>query len=339
MDSLANTDAVSFQFDSRIKDDFLSREGWGEAVQSPVGDDWALRRFFRLTREDETAILMQSVPDDDPRATRGHKLGDYVIIAKYLRELGLKAPDVYADDIANGLMLVEDFGDTSLHEVFQVEEDRLEDYYLKATDILIELYRKTESNSLGLKNYYDGHIHAARRFLVDYYLPTVTNEAADESIVEKYFFVWDEIEKTLPPVSFRFVHADFHPHNLMITNDEIGLIDFQGALWGPAPYDLVNLLEDARRLVPASIKHACKTRYLAALPEKEREGFDAWYTVLAGQFHCRVIGQAIKLAGEGKPRLRDYVPVLESHLKQDLQSPLLRPLALFLADSGLDFAA
>jgi N-acetylmuramate 1-kinase len=330
---------VSFEFDSRIKDDFLSRVGWADAAQSAIGDDWALRRFFRLTRNGETAILMQSVPDDDPRATRGHKLGDFIIIAKYLRALGLRAPEVYAEDIANGLMIVEDFSDLSLHEVFQANDAKLEAYYLKATDILIELYHKTDQNTLDLKNYYDGHIHAARRFLVDYYLPTITKGAADDEMVARYLVVWNDIEKTLPPVAFRFVHADYHPHNLMITDNEIGLIDFQGALWGPAPYDLVNLLEDARRLVPADIKHACKARYLAALPEDQREGFDAWYTVLAAQFHCRVIGQAIKLAGEGKPRLLDYVPVLESHLKQDLQSPILRPLAMFLADSGLDFAA
>lgn len=330
---------MQFQFDSQVKDEFLARNGWADAAQSAIGDDWALRRFFRLSRGNETAILMQSVPDDDPRATRGHKLGDFITISKYLRGLGLKAPRVYAEDIANGLMIVEDFGDISLHEVFLSDDAALETYYLKATDILIELYQKTTANTLDLKNYFDGHIHAARRFIVDYYLPTITKEAANDEMVVRYLAVWDDIEKTLPPVAFRFIHADYHPHNLMITEGEIGLIDFQGALWGPAPYDLVNLLEDARRLVPADIKHACKARYLAALPENEREGFEAWYIVLAAQFHCRVIGQAIKLAGEGKPRLLDYVPVLESHLKQDLQSPILRPLAMFLADSGLDFAA
>lgn len=330
---------MTFQFDSKIKDDFLTRSGWADAHQSAIGDDWALRRFFRLTQNKKTAILMQSVPDDDPRATRGHKLGDFIIISKYLRELGLKAPQVYAEDITNGLMIVEDFGDISLHEVFLSNDAALKNYYLKATDILIELYGKTEKNTLDLKNYYDGHIHAARRFIVDYYLPTIMKEAATEEMVRRYLSVWDGIEKTLPPVTFRFVHADYHPHNLMITDGEIGSIDFQGALWGPAPYDLVNLLEDARRLVPMEIKHECKARYLDALPSRERESFELWYTVLAAQFHCRVIGQAIKLAGEGKPRLLDYVPVLESHLKQDLQSPILHPLAVFLADSGLDFAA
>ena len=280
-----------------------------------------------------------SVPDDDPRATRGHKLIDYIRIGAYLNEIGVKAPQVYAEDLGNGLLLVEDFGDVSLHELFENNAPELVDYYLKATDVLIDLYRKTNSNDLNLTNYYDGHIHAARRFIVDYYLPTISNAVISDENISDYLAVWERIEKSLPPVGFRLIHADYHPHNLMVTDDAIGLIDFQGALWGPAPYDLVNLLEDARRLVPQEIKDLCKARYLAALPEAERQSFELWYTVLAGQFHCRVIGQAIKLAGEGKKRLFDYVPVLETHLKQDLQKPLLKPLADYLSDFGLEFAA
>ena len=315
----------------------MSRAGWAEAVETRVGEDWSLRRFCRLAKNGQTAILLQSVPDDDPRAMRGHKMADYVTISRYLETLGFNVPEIYAEDIPHGLLLVEDFGDVSLHDLFEANSSELEDYYLKATDILIELYRKTPMNDLALASYYDGHIHPARRFIIDYYLPHIMGGEVAAETVDAYLKLWNDIEKTLPEIPYRFSYIDFHPQNLMISNHEIGLIDFQGAYWGPIPYDLVNLLEDARRFVPDHIKQSCMTRYLQSLPEGERAAFEKWYVVLAAQFHCRVIGQAIKLAKDGKTRLMDYVPILERHLANDLKSPVLKPMADFLKEMGLRF--
>lgn len=324
-------------FNEEWKSVFLRKSGWDNAEQSRVGEDWSLRRFCRLKKHGQTAILLQSVPDDDPSAMRGHKLGDYVTISTYLQNLGFNVPEIYAQDLEHGLLLIEDFGDVSLHDLFEANSPELKSYYLKATDILIGLYRKTPANDLHLAKYYDGHIHFARRFLIDYYMPYITGKSADDKIRKEYMDIWDDIEKSLPEIPLRFSHCDFHPHNLMINKGQIGLIDFQGAYWGPIAYDLVNLLEDARRMVPDDIKQACKERYLAVLPAAERDAFDKWYVVLAAQFHCRVVGQAIKLADEGKARLMDYVPILQKHLIEDLKSPLLAPLARFFKDNGIVF--
>lgn len=89
---------------------FLKHAGWEGAIETPVGEDWSQRKILRVNRGERTAILMHAVPDDDPRATPGHHLSDYIRIAHYVRSMELSAPQVYAQDLTHGLLLVEDFG-------------------------------------------------------------------------------------------------------------------------------------------------------------------------------------------------------------------------------------
>ncbi len=326
-------------FDPAIKTEFLFREGWDGADETRVGEDWSQRSFARLNKNGKTAILMQSVPDTDPRVTPGHKLGDYVRISAYLRGLGLQAPDVIAQDLERGLLLVEDFGDESLHDLFIRNDPATGAEYLKATDILATLYLRADTNALNLPLYKDSHIHPGRGRLVEWYRPAILHKPNESGIEAGYLAVWDEIEKSLPPVKAVVQHGDYHPHNLMILEDgAIGLIDFQGAMYGAAPYDLVNLLEDARRVVPEEIKAACRRRYTNGMTDEERAAFEAWYAVLSAQFHSRVIGQAVRLAVlSGKTRLIEYIPVLEDYLRRELGNPVLRPVKEFLARHGVDF--
>jgi aminoglycoside/choline kinase family phosphotransferase len=100
----------------------------------------------------------------------------------------------------------------------------------------------------------------------------------------------------------------------------------------------VNLLDDARRIVPDDIRSMCLNRFIEHLMPAEKEAFLAWYPVLACQFHCRVIGQAVKIAvHSGKTRLLDLVPILSHHLQHDLKHPLLAPLAQWFAEQKIDF--
>jgi aminoglycoside/choline kinase family phosphotransferase len=105
------------------------------------------------------------------------------------------------------------------------------------------------------------------------------------------------------------------------------LVDFQGAVVGPAPYDLVNLLDDARRIVPDDIRvRVPGNRFIEHLMPAEKEAFLAWYPVLACQFHCRVIGQAVKLAvHSGKTRLLDLVPYSFPSFAARLEAPAIGP--------------
>lgn len=325
--------------------DFLKQAGWTGATEKSVGEDWSQRKIFRVEKDGRSAILMHAVPDDDPRSTPGHKLRDFLSISAYLRKMGLSAPDVYAHDLNHGLLLVEDFGSDDFLRVITTAKERESDLYLLATDTLIHLYQKTEFIEMDLPDYYTGHIHKGRQRVVDWYMPATLHRKNEDGLVEDYLNVWSEIERTLPKVKRRMLHGDYHPLNLMWLPERVGikqagLIDFQGAMMGPAPYDLVNLLDDARRIVPKSIREECLARFVLKLPAEDRDSFLKWYPVLAAQFHCRVIGQAIRLAiRDGKDRLLAVVPTLQHHLVRDLSSPTLAPLKKWFDQHGVNFSA
>ena len=127
-----------FESRAEARSRFLHTHGWADAELSSVGADCAFRRYFRLQRAQETVILMEGVPDGSEIATPGHNIHDFIRISAHLRDIGLKAPQVYEADEAEGYLLLEDFGDTSFKNVLQGGADRFEIYAL-ATDVLSHL--------------------------------------------------------------------------------------------------------------------------------------------------------------------------------------------------------
>lgn len=181
--------------------------------------------------------------------------------------------------------------------------------------------------------------------MVDWYIPAVTGKVNDAGLIDDYLSVWAEIENSLPMVPQSFLHIDYHFENLMWLPDRDGLfrcgvLDFQGAMVGPAPYDLANLLEDARVDVPEDLRLTMLDRFCADMSAEEKENFMNWYRVLVTQFHCRVIGQFIKMAKQdGKTRYLDYLPRVAGYLHQGLKHPVLQPLQQWFDEQGIDFAA
>lgn len=324
--------------------EFLKQSGWFGATESTVGDDWSQRKIFRVTKGDKSAIVMHAVPDDDPRMTPGHKLSDFIKISDYLRHIKLSAPEIYAHDLRHGLLLVEDFGAGDCAHLITQRPEIEDDLYGLATRCLKHIHDRTEHISIDLPRYEDGHIHKGHRRVVDWYVPAMLHHKNEDGLVGDYLSVWKNIEKNLPLVARHFVHGDFHPANLMWLPDRVGvkqmgLIDFQGAMAGPAPYDLINLLDDARRIVPDDIRGHCLNIFTDGMKNEDKDNFRVWYSVLATQFHCRVIGQAIRLAiKDGKTRLLDIIPILRHHLIRDLSHPVLHPLKTWFDKQGIDFA-
>jgi len=312
-------------FDTAARARFLTQEGW--AIAAPLGQDSSLRRYFRVAKGKAHAVLMEAVPDDSPLAMTGHKMGDFIRIANWLRSVGLSAPEIYAQDLAGGYMILEDFGGLSFKQALDDGQERLYDC---AADVLDHL--AAQQNLPDLPQYYESHVHARHRYVMDYYARPKNVEEA----VTRYLAAWQTIEASLSPCPQGFLHIDFHAENLMVLEgrtglQKCGLLDFQGAMIGPVPYDLVNLLEDARRDVPDDIRAKILARY--------DKTFQNWYRVLGTQFHCRVIGQFIKLAEEGKPQYLAHIPRLEEYIKTALRDPLLLPLKTFFEEWGVDFSA
>ena len=176
---------------------FLKSCGWGGAVETQIGEDWSQRKFFRVDRNGRTAILMHAVPDSDPRSTPGHKLRDFVRISDYMIHIGLSTPQVYAQDLDMGFLLVEDFGGQDFAGLISLGKERERDQYLLATDTLMHIYRKTEFIAIDLPDYYETHVHKGHRRVVDWYMPAVLKRINPDDMVTEYLAVWQKIEKNL----------------------------------------------------------------------------------------------------------------------------------------------
>lgn len=327
-----------------LRDAFLQAHGWGQAKLDPVGEDGAFRRYFRLRdNAGKSVILMEAVPEGHNMATPGHSILDFIRLSKYLRGIGIAAPEVYEVDAKEGYVLLEDFGDVSFKRAQETGAVTRDDLYGLATDVLAQMRQQGKVGDVPLPDYYQSHVHTGRRRVIDWYLPAIRGVQNPDGLVEDYLSVWDRIEESLPPVPCGFLHIDYHFENLMWNPAKSGLarcgvLDFQGAMTGPLPYDLANLLEDARVDVPADLRATMMDRYCSSMTQDERDVFQSWYRVLATQFHCRVIGQFIRLAVlDGKTRYLPMIPRISSYIRDGLKDPVLSPLADWFKKQGIDF--
>ena len=327
-------------------------KGWN--LVGPVGEDGSPRKYFRVEKNGDRAIFMDCSGPEIP----GHKFEDFIAISKWLRGAGLNAPEIYEIDDKSKFLLVEDFGDLSFKKAIAGGADERILYRL-AAEALERLreslptftspqwgegYGDLSSDSeisrswvggLTLPNYYQSHVHEGRRRVIDWYAPIMHQKKNSYGWVEEYSKVWDGIERGLPPCPQGFLHIDFHAENLMWLPERAGIkrcgiLDFQGAMIGPSPYDLANLLEDPRMAISPDLR-------LEILSQHD-EVFKAWYRVLATQFHCRVIGQFIRLAiKNGKTGYLSFIPRVEGYIREGLKDPILQPLKSFFSDIKLDF--
>lgn len=300
--------------------------------------DVSPREYFRGVKDGRKCVLMLYPQAND--ANRA-ELFDFIRIAEWLNSNGIKSPELIEKNEEKCLALFEDLGEVSFGRALHKNILSPNDLYAMATDVLCVL---RDVQPLTLPFYRDGRVHENRRQLIDYYVTFLRGVRADEAMVQDFLAVWDGIEVELPPCPQGFVHGDFHLENVIYRPDEQGLkrcgvIDFQDALCGPLPYDLVNLLEDARVSVAQDIKVAMVSRYCANMSEGEQQVFRSWYRVLAAQFHGRVLGLFIKLAAEqGRDSYLIHIERLQNYMVESLNDPLLAPLKAWFEKEGVDFA-
>ena len=228
--------------------DFLARTGWSGIAPIPMAADASFRRYFRLADANRNVVLMDAPPPmEDIRR--------YVVVADILRRLHLSAPEIYAADTERGFLLIEDFGDDSYTRLLTagvpVGADETVLYAL-AIDTLIALHRAVAASGLpALPHYDEARLLDEAALLVDWYAPSVLGEPLPAEARTDYLARWRAALPLAALASPTLVLRDYHVDNLMLLPERLGvrrcgLLDFQDAVCGPASYDLVSLLEDAR---------------------------------------------------------------------------------------------
>ena len=293
-------------------DAFLAAHGWAGAAIEPLAGDASFRRYFRVRDGARRAVLMDAPPPhEDPRP--------FIDIASWLGARGFRAPSIIAADMTHGLVLIEDFGDARVRETIDADPARTERLYADAIDILVALRGQGAPT---LRPYDRAELHREANLLVEWYCPAV-GIAAD---VANYAAAWDAVFDEALAAEPVIVLRDYHAENLMITDDgALGLLDFQDALIGHPAYDLVSLLQDARRDVEPAIEAAMLARYCAATGEGA--AFERAYHILGAQRNAKIIGIFTRLwKRDDKPRYPTLCPRVWGYLERDLAHPALAPV-------------
>ncbi len=311
-------------------DGFLADAGWAEALRTPLAGDASARRYWRLSRNGKTAILMDAPPSEAPSCRA------FLHVAGWLVANGLSAPRIMAADADHGLILMEDLGDGLFARICNTHPEQETTLYRAAVDVLALLHRLPPPE--GLAPYDTAACQAESRLVTDWYLPAATGRpfpdrdsdagAELDALIAAPLAALDPA----PPVC---VLRDYHAENLLWLParrglGRVGLLDFQDALAGHPAYDLVSLLEDARRDTAPALQQAMLAAYLAETGQ-DAGPFRQACATLGAQRNLKILGIFARLwLRDGKPGYLDLLPRVWGHLMQDLGHPALAELRRFV---------
>lgn len=205
-------------------------------------------------------------------------------------------------------------------------------------DTLVALQRTVASRRAldPLPPYDEPRLLAEAALFVDWYMAAALGAAPPRHLRDEYLAVWRAVLPHATLSRETLVLRDYHVDNLMLLADRCGvqscgLLDFQDAVRGPASYDLVSLLKDARRDVSAALRREMTERYLSAFPDLDRPAFFRSAAILAAQRNCKILGIFTRLwKRDGKPGYLTHIPRLWHLLAQDLGHPVLAPIAQWI---------
>lgn len=314
---------------------FLGGTDFRDAALQPLAGDASFRRYIRVDKDGKKAMLMDApVEKEDVRP--------FIAVAQYLSLKGFSAPKIYASHVPHGLLLLEDLGNDSFTLLLRQDEtrDQLEQMlYGSAIDLLAQWHDENSRFSvpaeLPLPVYDTALLLREVSLFTDWFLPQAVGREKAALLKPEFMAIWQRILGAAALSTHVLVHRDYHADNLMWLPQRegtarIGLLDFQDGVYGDAAYDLVSLLEDARRDVPPSLAEAMLARYIkisGANAEKLRTS----YAVLGAQRNCKIVGIFARLAArDGKLHYLHYLPRVWQHLTHDVKHPALAELKHWL---------
>lgn len=340
--------------------EFLTGAGWSTGQRSPLAGDASTRRYERLIGPKGRAVLMDappgaeapSCPPDASVAERqtlgynalarlaGPDTAPFVAIGHWLNGLGLSAPRVLAADLTHGFLLLEDLGDTLFTKVVG-RGARSTDLYRAAVDILVDLHDQTPPAQLPLPDgghvqlslYDETALRAEVNLLIEWFLPVITGKPVSDAVRRSYEAAWDSAFDHVVDPKPVLVLRDYHADNLIWLPERdgvarVGLLDFQDGVIGARAYDLVSLLQDARRDVPQALgqdmlSYYCR-RVAARDPAFDESVFRVTYAALGAQRNAKIVGIFARLfRRDGKAQYLPYLPRVWRYLEADLNHDAL----------------
>jgi tRNA threonylcarbamoyl adenosine modification protein YjeE len=331
---------------------FLAGAGFIDAKRQRMAGDASTRSYARLFKDDDGVILMNSPRrPDGPAIYYGksysaavHLAEDvkpFVAIANGLREHGISAPAIHHADLDAGFLITEDFG---VESFIEGEPPRpIAERYETAVDMLAALHRKKLPDVLPLAPQIAYSIPpfdvdammVEIGLMLEWYLPD-RGAAPPSTTRDEFVTQWRGLLGKTAAMPKTWVLRDFHSPNLIwldgrLGTSKVGVIDFQDAVLGPAAYDLVSLLQDARIDVPEQLELTLLTRYIKARHATDNTfdpaGFAESYAIMSAQRNTRLLGTFARLnRRDGKPQYLRHQPRIWTYLTRSLAHPVLSGL-------------
>ena len=310
--------------------DFLNNAGWKNAKRYSLKGDASFRQYLRISKKNKNAILMNAPPEKE-------SVQPFIYFTQHLRSLGYSAPEILAKDTKNGLIILEDLGDTTFTNMI-AQGSNEKTLYECAVDLLIDMHRRPKKQIVpkNISLYDQKTFIQEASLLTEWYMRRVGEKALSTDAKKNFELVWQQLLSKCPTIKDTLVLKDFHADNLMWLPNRngisaCGILDYQDALFGPAVYDLMSLLEDVRRDIRPEFVEFLQTRYLDAFPKIKPYAFNSSFSILAAQRHCKVIGIFSRLAlRDGKASYLSYLPRAWQLLEDKCLSPPLLPLKTWL---------
>lgn len=309
-----------------LRREFLTAAGWSKATFANLAGDASNRRYFRMTLAGTPAVLMDAPPE------KGEDVRLFIKIAQALRSAALSAPEVMAEDREHGFLLLEDLGDDLFARVLTRDPGKEEELYKTATDVLIRLHDATIRTSLS--PYTAAIMSNLAGLAFDWYATGAIGQNFSHSRAD-FVNGFQEALGTLDDLEDVLIQRDYHAENLLWLPDRngaarVGLLDFQDAMTGHRSYDLVSLLQDARRDVTPDIESQMIDYYIAAT-QVDPTAFKRAYAMMGLQRNLRIIGVFARLCiRDSKPYYIDLIPRVWDHLVRDLEAVNLGDITAIL---------
>lgn len=302
---------------------FLEQNNWDGEDCPLLAGDASFRKYYRLHRKGEHVVLMDAPPPQED-------VRPFIKIAQFLVDHGFSAPRIFAQDPKNGFLLIEDLGDNTYTRLLQNSTDERHLYKL-ATDVLVELHKDVTDLPDNLPPYDQELLTNEALLLTDWWMKAAFgDEYLTAQMRESYIQAWQPCFDYLQEQKKVLVLRDYHVDNLLLLPDRpdwaaCGLLDFQDAVAGSGIYDLMSLLEDARRDIKPSLIEEMKMRYTRAFPDLEPEEFNTLFAILGAQRHAKVIGIFARLCmRDDKPLYLQHMPRVWRLLERSLRHPILK---------------
>ena len=365
-DSRTVTVSAPSQFAARLERSraarrFVEQSGFGLAARRHLQGDASTRSYEIIRVPGRDPVILMNAPrqpdgppirDGQPYSRIAHLAEDvvpFVAIARWLRDQGFSAPEIFSQDLDLGFLLIENLGPQG---ILDADGRPVPECYEMAIDCIAALHGKQIPGPLPVSDrlhhvpaYDAGAMQIEVELLTDWYLPWRRGGAVPDDEREQYLDLWRQLFARLQSAEKSLVLRDYHSPNLIWRDarrgfDRLGIIDFQDAMIGPSAYDVASLCQDARVTVDPALAEDLLDRYVLARrktsPDFDEAGFREAYAIMAAQRAAKILGIFVRLnQRDGKPVYLRHLPRMEAYIAASLQHPALQPLRLWFAKAGI----